>query len=104
MNSKVVLGTGTNTARLEIAGSIGQTVIRGLESSSAASSVINTGAVSGTPGLATLEIGSYGTASDFYTFAGNIGDNTHVSTVASAPAIRLVKAGRAHRCCQALTT
>ena len=94
MNSKVVLGTGTNTARLEIAGSIGQTVIRGLESSSAASSVINTGAVSGTPGLATLEIGSYGTASDFYTFAGNIGDNTHVSTVASAPAIRLVKAGR----------
>jgi len=95
LNSKVVLGTGSNTARLEIAGSIGQTVIRGLESTSANSSVINTGAISGASiALATLEIGSYGTASDYYTFAGNIGDTTNVATVASAPAIRLVKAGR----------
>ena len=99
MNSKVVLGTGSNTARLEIAGSNGQTVIRGLESTSASSSVINTSTVTNPAvavpsiGLATLQVGSYGSASDNFTFAGNIGDTTNVATVASSPAIRLVKAG-----------
>ncbi len=109
MNSKVVLGTGTNTARLELGGSNGQTVIRGLESTSPNSSVINIAQVANPAvtsiGLATLEVGSYGTASDHYTYAGNIGSNANVADVlddlgaivtrgvSSAPAIRLVKVG-----------
>ncbi len=93
LNAKVILGTGTNTARLEITGGIGQTVIRGLESTSPNSSIINTLEASGTPGLSTLQIGSYGSASDNFTYAGNIGDTTNVATVVSSPSIRLVKAG-----------
>jgi autotransporter-associated beta strand protein len=95
MNSKVVLGTSTNTARLEITGANGQSVIRGLESSpTASSSIINTAAVTGASiSLSTLELGSYGLASDSFDYAGNIGDSTNIATLASSSSIRLVKAG-----------
>ena len=94
MNSKVVLGTGTNTARLEIVGNNAQTVIRGLESTSPNSSVVNTStALPGSIGLVTLELGSYGLATDSFNYAGNIGNTADIATVASAGSIRLVKAG-----------
>lgn len=97
MHSKMVLGTGTNTARLEITGSAGQVVLRGLESASSFSSVINTSG----GGLQTFELGSYTEASDVYDYAGNIGDSTYATPtetlpnglVSSASAIRLVKVG-----------
>ena len=95
MHSKVVLGTGNNSARLEIIGSTGQTVFRGLESTSASSSVVNTSILTvpttGSISLSTVELGSYSLASDTYNFAGNIGDTS--SGIASAPAIRLIKVG-----------
>ena len=89
--NKVVLGTGTNTARLEILGngSSGPSSIRGLESTSPNSSIINTSG----GGQLTFQVGSYGRAGDSYTFAGNIGDATDIATVASVSAVRLVKIG-----------
>jgi autotransporter-associated beta strand protein len=85
MNSKVILGTGTNVARIEIANSAGRPVIRGLESTSPNASIVNT---TGTNSEA-IEIGSYGQASDVFTFAGNIGGT---GTTASN-AVRLFKDG-----------
>ena len=69
MNSKVILGTGTNIARIEIANSAGRPVIRGLESTSPNASIVQTTGTTSQP----IELGSYGQASDVYTFAGNIG-------------------------------
>jgi len=69
MNSKVILGTGTNVARIEIANSAGRPVIRGLESTSPNASIVQTTGTNSQP----IEIGSYGQASDVFTFAGNIG-------------------------------
>ena len=69
LNSKVILGTGTNTARLEIANSAGRPVIRGLESASPNASIVQTTGTNVQP----IELGSYGQASDVFTFAGNIG-------------------------------
>ncbi len=91
MANKVVLGTGTNTARIEIIGngSTGPTSVRGLESTSPNSSIIN---ASGS-GVLTFQVGSFGRPEDDYVFAGNIGDNADVATLASAPALRLVKVG-----------
>lgn len=91
MANKIVLGTGSNTARIEIIGngSTGPTSVRGLESTSPNSSIIN---ASGS-GVLTFQIGSFGRPEDDYVFAGNIGDDTDVATLASAPALRLVKVG-----------
>ena len=97
MQSKLVLGTGSDPTRLEIPGTNGQTIVRGLSSTSSTSSIINsailTTPASGGIALATFEVGSYGLASDSFTYAGNIGDTTNVGTLASSPAVRLVKVG-----------
>jgi autotransporter-associated beta strand protein len=85
MNSKVILGTGTNAARIDIVGSASRPVIRGLESTSPNASIVNT---SGTNSEA-IEIGSYGQASDVYTFAGNIG----ATGTTASNAVRLYKDG-----------
>ena len=69
MNNKVILGTGTNVARIEFANSAGRPVIRGLESTSPNASIVQTTGTTSQP----IELGSYGQASDVYTFAGNIG-------------------------------
>jgi fibronectin-binding autotransporter adhesin len=85
LDSRVVLGTGTNTARLEIASSASRPVIRGLDSTSPNSSVIVTGG-----GAESFEIGSYGQVGDVFTYAGNIGAVTAVPT---STAVRLTKSG-----------
>jgi fibronectin-binding autotransporter adhesin len=99
LNSKLVLGTGSNVARLEIptnsANNGGSTLVRGLESTSPNSSIINTRQLALGTGVAsaTFEVGSYGAPSDSFTYAGNIGDSTHSASLASASAIRFVKIG-----------
>ncbi len=85
LTSGVTLGTGTNTARLEIAASNSQPVIRGLDSTSANSSVIVTSA-----SALSMEIGSMGQASDVFTYAGNIGAATGLT---ASTAVRLTKSG-----------
>ena len=85
MNNKVILGTGTNTARIDIVNSAARPVIRGLESTSPNASIVNT---SGTNSEA-IEIGSYGQASDVFTFAGNIG----ATGTTASNAVRLFKDG-----------
>jgi autotransporter-associated beta strand protein len=90
MNSKLVLGTGSNTARLELAQSNTQSSVRGLESTSANSSIINTSGPA-TAGSLTFQVGSCGSAADLFTYAGNVGDTS--SGLPSASAIRLVKVG-----------
>jgi autotransporter-associated beta strand protein len=85
LKSKVILGTGTNTARIEIVNSAARPVIRGLESTSPNASIVNT---TGTNSEA-IEIGSYGQASDVFTFAGNIG----ASGTTASSAVRLFKDG-----------
>lgn len=89
--SKLVLGTGANVARLEVAGngSSGPSSVRGLESTSPNSSIINTAG----SGMLSFQVGSYGKAGDNYTFAGNIGDSTNIATLASVSGIRFVKIG-----------
>jgi len=91
MGSTLVLGTGTNTARLEILGngSTGPSSVRGLSSTSPNSSIINTSGGS----MLSFQVGSYGRPGDYSDYAGNIGDTTHVATLASAPAVRFVKIG-----------
>ena len=90
MNSKLVLGTGSNTARLELAQSNAQSSVRGLESTSGNSSIINTSGPA-TAGSLTFQVGSGGSISDTFTYAGNIGDTS--SGLPSASAVRLVKVG-----------
>ncbi len=85
MKNKVILGTGTNTARIDIVNSAARPVIRGLESTSPNASVVNT---TGTNSEA-IEVGSYGQASDVYTFAGNIG----ATGTTASNAVRLFKDG-----------
>lgn len=85
LTSGVTLGTITNTARLEIAASNSQPVIRGLDSTSPNSSVIVTSA-----SALSMEIGSMGQASDVFTYAGNIGADTGL---AASTAVRLTKSG-----------
>lgn len=85
LNSKVILGTGTNTARIDIVNSAARPVIRGLESTSPNASIVNT---TGTNSEA-IEIGSYGQASDVFTFAGNIG----ATGTTASNAVRLFKDG-----------
>lgn len=99
LNSKLVLGTGSNVARLEIptnsANNPGSTVVRGLESTSPNSSIINTRQLALGTGVAsaTFEVGSYGAPTDSFNYAGNIGDSTYTSSLASVSAIRFVKIG-----------
>jgi fibronectin-binding autotransporter adhesin len=85
LNSKVILGTGTNVARIDIVNSAARPVIRGLESTSPNASIVNT---TGTNSEA-LEIGSYGQASDVFTFAGNIG----ATGTTASNAVRVFKDG-----------
>ncbi len=99
--SKLVLGTETNTARLEVPSSSGNNpgslLVRGLESTSPNSSIINTSAVANPEvtsfSSATVEVGSYGLPTDSFTYAGNIGDSTYATTVASVSALRFAKIG-----------
>lgn len=99
MNSKLVLGTGSNVARLEIptnsANNGGSTVVRGLESTSPNSSIINTRQLAVGTGVAssTFEVGIYGAPTDSFTYAGNIGDSTYSASLASVSAVRFVKIG-----------
>ena len=85
LKNKVILGTGTNTARIDIVNSAARPVIRGLESTSPNASVVNT---TGTNSEA-IEVGSYGLASDVYTFAGNIG----ATGTTASNAVRFFKDG-----------
>ena len=85
LKSKVILGTGTNTARIDIVNSAARPVMRGLESTSPNASVVNT---TGTNSEA-IEVGSYGQASDVYTFAGNIG----ATGTTASNAVRFFKDG-----------
>ena len=85
LKNKVILGTGTNTARIDIVNSAARPVIRGLESTSPNASVVNT---TGTNSEA-MEVGSYGQASDVYTFAGNIG----ATGTTASNAVRFFKDG-----------
>jgi autotransporter-associated beta strand protein len=85
LKSKVILGTGTNVARIDIVNSAARPVIRGLESTSPNASIVNT---TGTNSEA-IEIGSYGQASDVFTFAGNIG----ATGTTASNAVRLFKDG-----------
>lgn len=85
LNSKVILGSGTNAARLEIVNSAARPVMRGLESSSPFASVVNT---TGTNSEA-IEIGSYGKATDVFNFAGNIG----ATGTTASNAVRVSKIG-----------
>lgn len=85
LKSKVILGTGTNTARIDIVNSAARPVIRGLESTSPNASVVNT---TGTNSEA-IEVGSYGQASDVFTFAGNIG----ATGTTASNAVRFFKDG-----------
>lgn len=88
MRSKLILGTGSNTARIELAQANTQSSVRGLVSTSPSSSIINT---SGGTGSLTFQVGSAGTAADVSDYAGNIGDTS--SGLSSASAVRLVKVG-----------
>lgn len=85
LKSKVILGTGTNVARIDIVNSAARPVIRGLESTSPNASIVNT---TGTNSEA-IEIGSYGKASDVFTFAGNIG----ATGTTASNAVRVFKDG-----------
>lgn len=85
LRSKVILGTGTNAARIDIVNSATRPVIRGLESTSPNASIVNT---TGTNSEA-IEVGSYGQASDVFTFAGNIG----ATGTTASNAVRFFKDG-----------
>ncbi|MFM7244919.1 MAG: beta strand repeat-containing protein [Planctomycetaceae bacterium] len=85
LKNKVILGTGTNVARIDIVNSATRPVIRGLESTSPNASIVNT---TGTNSEA-IEIGSYGQASDVFTFAGNIG----ATGTTASNAVRFFKDG-----------
>ena len=85
LRSKVILGTGTNAARIDIVNSAARPVMRGLESASPNASVVNT---TGTNSEA-IEVGSYGQASDVFTFAGNIG----ATGTTASNAVRFFKDG-----------
>jgi len=85
LRSKVILGTGTNIARIDIVNSSSRPVIRGLESTSPNASIVNT---TGTNSEA-IEVGSYGEASDVFTFAGNIG----ATGTTASNAVRFFKDG-----------
>ncbi len=81
----IILGTGSNTARIDIVNSAARPVIRGLQSTSPNASIVNT---TGTNSEA-IEIGSYGQASDVFTFAGNIG----ATGTTASNAVRVFKDG-----------
>lgn len=99
LSSKLVLGTGSNVARMEIptnsANNGGSTVVRGLESTSPNSSIINTRQLALGTGVAssTFEVGIYGAPSDSFNYAGNIGDASYSASLASVSAVRFVKIG-----------
>ncbi len=88
MRSKLVLGTGTNTARVEIAHNNAQTAVGGLESTSPNSSIINT-----TGGTSTVifQVGGLSSATDTFNYKGNIGDTS--TGLSSASGVRITKVG-----------
>ncbi|MFT3787133.1 MAG: autotransporter-associated beta strand repeat-containing protein [Tepidisphaeraceae bacterium] len=92
LRNTVVLGSGTDEARLELFGNNGVVMARGLNGNSA-SSIYNSAASGGGP---QLTLGSYGEAMDSFDFAGTIGGpiaTASTDTPSNLYAVRVVKIG-----------